>query len=103
MYTDPNDQSVWMYHRWLIGSGKSSVVTIHSGLPYGVMQVGDDREVLEREIAIIKELLAEQPDSKCTYGLIRIRLQRGLLPAHLAIQGAWSRLCITKVYCCGVI
>jgi hypothetical protein len=30
------------------------------------MGAGDDRLVLEREIAVIKDLLEEQPDSKCT-------------------------------------
>jgi hypothetical protein len=34
------------------------------------MHAGDDREVLEREIGVIKELLEEQPDSKCMSGVV---------------------------------
>lgn len=45
MYTDPDDQGIWLYHRWLVGSDSG-------------------KGVLEREISAIEELLEEQPDSK---------------------------------------
>lgn len=55
MYTDPADQSVWMYHRWLMGSG-------------------DDSAILQREIQSIQELLDEQPDSKwCMESLVHYK------------------------------
>ncbi|KAJ7090253.1 rab-protein geranylgeranyltransferase [Mycena belliarum] len=68
MYTDPNDQSVWMYHRWLIGDG-------------------EDKEVLDREIIVIQELLDEQPDSKwCMESLVHYK--RLLLQRHSSLVDA---------------
>lgn len=38
---------------------------VHWQMAVGELKAGDDRNILEREIASIQELLDEQPDSKC--------------------------------------
>lgn len=62
MYTDPGDESVWIYHRWLIGDG---IVLPKSQYPPAYLFAGDDAVLIQREIGSIQELLDEQPDSKC--------------------------------------
>jgi len=62
MYTDPHDQSVWIYHRWLVGNCVSQSLSV---LDHHLNSTGSSHEILEREIKSIHELLDEQPDSKC--------------------------------------
>lgn len=47
MYTDPSDQSIWIYHRWLVAQDPSI-------------------STLKEQIHVIHELADMEPDSKCT-------------------------------------
>ncbi|KAH7107716.1 hypothetical protein BKA62DRAFT_684222 [Auriculariales sp. MPI-PUGE-AT-0066] len=63
LFMNPDDQSGWLYHRWLIGSRP-------------------EQEVLLREIQVVNELLELEPDSKwCLESLLhykRLSLQTNL-------------------------
>ncbi|KIM32013.1 hypothetical protein M408DRAFT_64370, partial [Serendipita vermifera MAFF 305830] len=66
LWMAPDDQSGWLYHRWLVGSG-------------------DDVTILEKEIGVIEELLEVEPESRWT--LDTLVYYKRLLMKHRSEQG----------------
>lgn len=68
------------------------------GLPLLSFEVyvglGHDKELLEREIGVIQELLEEQPDSKC---MDRVPSLSRPFADGFHFQGAWNHWYTTSV------
>ena len=63
---DPDDQSTWLYHAWLVGE-TFSLHGVADRKP--ILAPSSDEEkaqVLKGEIRMLEELLQEVPESKCT-------------------------------------
>lgn len=67
LFTEPADQSGWLYHRWLVAQLSGS------GGGEGAEREADAEATLRRETALLRELLEVEPNSKwCLLTLARL-------------------------------
>jgi len=104
-YVDPEDQSGWLYYRWLLGRVVSAGPALPSlGISLGValptdLQESDDRtrqvEVFTRELKRCRELAAMEP--KCKWVLLTLTLLIAGLEACKETEDENSQTNLTEI------